>query len=83
MSKHPSDNSWKALCADITSFLEEEPLKDGAKWISKMMRHDKLALRLAAVRIIEVRAGACKYCSPRHPSRPTSYEYIPLIFSTT
>jgi len=37
-------NSWKALYDDITSFLEEVPLKDGAEWISKMMRHDKLAL---------------------------------------
>ena len=49
------DPSYTELYADLTDFLQREPLKDPEAWIEKLLRHPKLPCRLAAVRVIEVR----------------------------
>ena len=49
------DPSYTELYDDLTTFLQQNPLRDGNEWLQKLMRHDKLNCRLAAVRIIEVR----------------------------
>lgn len=49
------DPSYTELYDDLTTFLQKEPLRDANEWLQKLMRHEKLNCRLAAVRIIEVR----------------------------
>lgn len=34
---------------------DEEPIKDGAEWLAKLLRHPENDLRLVALRILEVR----------------------------
>lgn len=72
------DPSYTELYDDLTTFLQKEPLKDGNEWLQKLLRHDKLACRLAAVRIIEVSLRS----SPFEPGRPMTrgYYYSSLVW---
>ena len=49
------DPSYTELYDDLTTFLSTTPLKDPEEWIRQLLHHEKLQVRLAAVRIIEVR----------------------------
>ncbi|GMH40448.1 hypothetical protein BSKO_08352 [Bryopsis sp. KO-2023] len=40
---------------ELTRFLDEEPMRNGTEWVSKLMKHPRTELRLMAVRIVEVR----------------------------
>jgi hypothetical protein len=45
------------LSRALGDFLHEHPLRDGREWLTSLMSHESTLLRLAAVRIMEVRAA--------------------------
>lgn len=45
------------LSRALGEFLHEHPLRDGREWLTSLMSHESTLLRLAAVRIMEVRAA--------------------------
>ena len=50
------DPSYTETYDDLTTFLNREPLRDtGDEWLGKLLRHPKHNVRMAAVRILEVR----------------------------
>jgi biotin-(acetyl-CoA carboxylase) ligase len=45
---------------EVVKFLQENPLggtNDGHKWLSLLMKHEQHAMRMVAVRIVEVRTA--------------------------